>query len=62
MKNLPNFKHELLLSFIDIGQKSALVYSQMGWYELATYTLEENDGVFSKVPQVEKVKIGYTPD
>ncbi|GES84640.1 hypothetical protein GLOIN_2v1487024 [Rhizophagus clarus] len=30
MKNLPNFKSELLLSFMDIGQKSALIYSQMG--------------------------------
>ncbi|GES87160.1 hypothetical protein GLOIN_2v1886362 [Rhizophagus clarus] len=34
---------------MDIGQKSALIYSQMGWYELATYTMEESDGVFSKV-------------
>ncbi|GET65501.1 hypothetical protein GLOIN_2v1487024 [Rhizophagus irregularis DAOM 181602=DAOM 197198] len=49
MKNLPNFKSELLLSFMDIGQKSALIYSQMSWYELATYTMEESDGVFSKV-------------
>ncbi|GES75796.1 hypothetical protein GLOIN_2v1790940 [Rhizophagus clarus] len=49
MKNLPNFKSELLLSFMNIGQKSALIYSQMGWYELATYTMEESDGVFSKV-------------
>ncbi|GES82480.1 hypothetical protein GLOIN_2v1790940 [Rhizophagus clarus] len=29
MKNLPNFKSELLLSFMDIGQKLALIYSQM---------------------------------
>jgi hypothetical protein len=49
MKNLPNFKSELLLSFVDIGLNSALVYSQMGWYELATYTIEESDGIFSKV-------------
>ncbi|GES94412.1 hypothetical protein GLOIN_2v1790940 [Rhizophagus clarus] len=49
MKNLPNFKSVLLLSFMDIGQKSALIYSQMGWYELATYTMEESNGVFSKV-------------
>ncbi|GES82124.1 hypothetical protein GLOIN_2v1886362 [Rhizophagus clarus] len=49
MKNLPNFKSELLLSFMDIGQKSALIYSQMSWYELATYTMEESDGIFSKV-------------
>ncbi|CAB5300542.1 unnamed protein product [Rhizophagus irregularis] len=48
MKNLPNFKSELLLSFINIGLKSALIYSQMGWYELATYTIEERDGIFSK--------------
>ncbi|GES94330.1 hypothetical protein GLOIN_2v1790940 [Rhizophagus clarus] len=49
MKNLPNFKSELLLSFMDIRQKSALIYSQMGWYELVTYTMEESDGIFSKV-------------
>ncbi|GES82459.1 hypothetical protein GLOIN_2v1790377 [Rhizophagus clarus] len=49
MKNLPNFKSELLFSFIDIGQKSALIYSQMSWYELATCTMEKSDGVFSKV-------------
>ncbi|GBB96107.1 hypothetical protein RclHR1_26850002 [Rhizophagus clarus] len=49
VKSLPNFKSELLLLFIDIGQKSALVYFQMGWYELAIYTIEESDGVFSKM-------------
>ncbi|GBB98009.1 hypothetical protein RclHR1_31160001 [Rhizophagus clarus] len=49
MKNLPNFKSELLLLFVDIGLNLALVYSQMGWYELATYTIEESDGIFSKV-------------
>jgi hypothetical protein len=49
MKNLPNFKSELHLSFTDIGFQSALVYSQMSWYELATYTIEESDGIFSKI-------------
>jgi len=49
MKNLPNFKSELFLSFADIGLNSALVYSQMSWYELATYTVEESDGIFSKI-------------
>ncbi|GES94535.1 hypothetical protein GLOIN_2v1487024 [Rhizophagus clarus] len=49
LKNLPNFKSELLLLFMDIGQKSALIYSQISWYELATYTMKESDGVFSKV-------------
>jgi len=49
MKNLPNFKSELLLSFADIGLGSALVYSQMSWYELATYIIEKSDGIFSKV-------------
>ncbi|GES88706.1 hypothetical protein GLOIN_2v1790940 [Rhizophagus clarus] len=49
MKNLPNFKSELLFSFMNIGQKSALIYSQMSWYELAIYTMEESDGIFSKV-------------
>ncbi|GES85966.1 hypothetical protein GLOIN_2v1790940 [Rhizophagus clarus] len=51
MKNLPNFKSELLLSFMDIGQKSALIYSQMGWYELATYTMEESDGTVVNTSQ-----------
>lgn len=50
MSNLPHFNSELLLSFEDIGFKSALVYSQMSWYKLATYTIEETtSGVFSKV-------------
>ena len=49
IKSLPDFKSELLLSFIDIGLKSALVHSQMSWYKLATYTIEESDGIFSKV-------------
>lgn len=49
MKNLPNFKSELHLSFADIGFKSALVYSQMSWYELASYTIEESDSIFYKI-------------
>ena len=49
MSNLPHFNSELLLSFEDIGFKSALLYSQMSWYKLATYTIEERDGIFSKV-------------
>ncbi|GES86827.1 hypothetical protein GLOIN_2v1790377 [Rhizophagus clarus] len=28
---------------------SPLIYSQMGWYELVTYTMEESDDIFSKV-------------
>ena len=49
MTTLPYFNSELLLSFSDIGFKSALVYSQMGWYESATYTIEEHTGAFSKI-------------
>ena len=48
MSNLLHFNSELLLSFEDIGFKSALIYSQMSWYKLATYTVEET-GVFSKI-------------
>lgn len=48
MSNLPHFNSELLLSFEDIGLKSALIYSQMNWYKLATYTIEDT-GVFSKI-------------
>ena len=48
MSNLPHFNSELLLSFKDIGFKSALTYSQMSWYKLATYTIKETD-VFSKI-------------
>ncbi|POG60455.1 hypothetical protein GLOIN_2v1487024 [Rhizophagus irregularis DAOM 181602=DAOM 197198] len=50
MLNLPHFNSELLLSFEDIGFKSALIYSQMSWYKLATYIIEETtSGVFSKI-------------
>ncbi|GET51727.1 hypothetical protein GLOIN_2v1790377 [Rhizophagus irregularis DAOM 181602=DAOM 197198] len=42
-------EQELNEDIDDIGLNSALVYSQMGWYELATYTIEESDGIFSKV-------------
>ncbi|GES77755.1 hypothetical protein GLOIN_2v1790377 [Rhizophagus clarus] len=44
----PEENEELLLSFMDIGQKSALIYSQMGWYELATYTMEKAMASFPK--------------
>src|SRR2546429_1453642 len=49
MTTLPYFNSKLLLSFSDIGFKSALVYYQMGWYESATYTIEERTGAFSKI-------------
>jgi hypothetical protein len=49
ISNLPHFNSELLLSFEDIKFKSALIYSQMSWYKLATYTIEETGKVFSKI-------------
>jgi hypothetical protein len=49
VENLPNFKAELQFSFRDIGFKSALINSQMIWYELATFTFKKNDDDFSKV-------------
>lgn len=49
MINLTYFKSELLLSFKDMGLNSALIYSQMCWYESATYTIEETRGIFTKI-------------
>ena len=43
--NLPYFKSELLLSFEEIGFKAALIYSQMSWYEMATYTIKDGSKI-----------------
>lgn len=49
IRNLVNFDSELYLSFNDIGFTSALIYTQMSWYELATYTVEKIEGVPTKI-------------
>lgn len=46
---LSNLKTELFLSYEDMNFKAALTNDSMGWYELATYTIEEKNGTFSKV-------------
>lgn len=43
--DLPYFKSELLLSFDEIGFKSALIYSHMSWYEMATYTIKDGSKI-----------------
>lgn len=49
MKDLVNFNSELYISFKDIGLEAALIYTQMSWYKLATYTIEEINNVFSEI-------------
>jgi len=49
LKNLPNFKAELLESYRDIGLGAAILYFNQSWYEFASYTIEELNGTFSKV-------------
>jgi hypothetical protein len=49
LANLPNFEYELQESYSDMGFKTSLIYSTKSWYELASYTIEELDGSFSKV-------------
>lgn len=52
LSTLPDLKKELFSSYRDIGFKSSLIYESMGsigCYELASYTIEEENGTFSKV-------------
>ena len=49
MKGLVHFDSELYISYKDIGSRSALIYTQTSWYKLATYKIEEIDGVFTKI-------------
>lgn len=49
MKDLVHFNSELYTSYKDIGLRSALIYTQTNWYKLATYTVEEVNGVFTKI-------------
>jgi hypothetical protein len=46
---LPNLKTELFLSYEDMNFGAALTNDSMGWYELASYIIEETNGTFSKV-------------
>ena len=48
LTNLPNFESELQESYSDIGFEASLLYSTQSWYKLASYTIEELDGTFSK--------------
>jgi len=49
MKDLVNFNSELYTSYKDIGLRSALIYTQTNWYKLATYKIEELNGVFTQI-------------
>ena len=46
---LQKLKVELYLSYRDMGFNASIVNSIIRWYELATYTIEENNGNFLKV-------------
>jgi hypothetical protein len=47
--NYDNFKSELLLSYEDMGSKSALVNSSITLYECVSYTIEDQNNNFNKV-------------
>lgn len=52
LSNLLNFKSELLESYKEIGFGAAIIYSNISlisWYEFASYTIEEENGTFSRV-------------
>src|SRR5205823_4788109 len=46
---LYNFKTELFLSYANIEFKTALVNFSVSWYKLASYTIEEQNGILSKI-------------
>ncbi|PKY47215.1 hypothetical protein RhiirA4_462342, partial [Rhizophagus irregularis] len=46
---LHNFKIELFLSYVDMKFEAALINSSISWYKLASYTIEEKNGILSKV-------------
>lgn len=46
---LHNFKTELFLSYVDMKFEEALVNFSISWYKLASYTIEEESGILSKV-------------
>ena len=49
LSTLHNFKTELFLSHVDMKFKAALVNFSTSWYGLASYTIEEENGILSKV-------------
>jgi hypothetical protein len=46
---LSNFKTELFLSYQDMKLEAALTNYLTSWYKLASYTIEEKNGTYSKV-------------
>ncbi|GET50637.1 hypothetical protein GLOIN_2v1790940 [Rhizophagus irregularis DAOM 181602=DAOM 197198] len=46
---LHNFKTELFLSYVDMKFEAALINSSIGWYKFASYMIEEENGILSKV-------------
>ena len=46
---LHNFKIELFLLYVDMNFEAALVNSSTNWYKLASYIIEEESGILSKV-------------
>lgn len=49
LTTLPDLKAELFLSYEDMKFEGALINTSIGWYELASYNIEEKNGTFSKV-------------
>jgi hypothetical protein len=49
LSTLQDLKAELFLSYNNIGFQSALTNNLTDWYELASYTIEEKNGTFSRV-------------
>ncbi|GET58186.1 hypothetical protein GLOIN_2v1790940 [Rhizophagus irregularis DAOM 181602=DAOM 197198] len=46
---LHNFKTELFLSYVDMKFEAALINSSINWYKFASYMIEEENGILSKV-------------
>ncbi|GET58590.1 hypothetical protein GLOIN_2v1790940 [Rhizophagus irregularis DAOM 181602=DAOM 197198] len=46
---LHNFKTELFLSYVDMKFETALINSSISWYKFASYMIEEENGILSKV-------------
>ncbi|GET49913.1 hypothetical protein GLOIN_2v1790940 [Rhizophagus irregularis DAOM 181602=DAOM 197198] len=46
---LHNFKIELFLSYVDMKFEAALINSSISWYKFASYMIEEENGILSKV-------------
>ncbi|GBC54032.2 hypothetical protein GLOIN_2v1848961 [Rhizophagus irregularis DAOM 181602=DAOM 197198] len=46
---LHNFKTELFLSYVDMKFEAALINSSISWYKFASYMIEEENGILSKL-------------